>query len=90
MTKPDAPPRAEILDSVLEFAKMHEELLFHCIDELLLDKTDEPVPPGNMLGHIVAIVEEALPKLQRVLVPTRGGPNAALAIDLALSLSPET
>jgi uncharacterized hydrophobic protein (TIGR00271 family) len=29
-------------------------------------------------------------RFQRVLVPTRGGPNAALAIDMALSLSTET
>jgi uncharacterized hydrophobic protein (TIGR00271 family) len=34
-------------------------------------------------------LDESLPRLQRVLVPTRGGPNAAAAIDLALSLSPE-
>ncbi len=34
-------------------------------------------------------LDESLPTLQRVLVPTRGGPNAARAIDLALGLSPE-
>ena len=32
---------------------------------------------------------KASPEIERVLVPAAGGPNAALAIDLALTLSPE-
>jgi uncharacterized hydrophobic protein (TIGR00271 family) len=35
------------------------------------------------------LVSDQLERVERVLVPAAGGPNAGLAIDLALSLSPE-
>ena len=36
------------------------------------------------------LLDEAFEGIERVLLPTHGGPNAALATDLALALSPET
>jgi uncharacterized hydrophobic protein (TIGR00271 family) len=36
------------------------------------------------------LLDDSPEKIERILLPTHGGPNAALATDLALALSPET
>jgi uncharacterized hydrophobic protein (TIGR00271 family) len=36
------------------------------------------------------VLHDTLEGIEQVLIPTRGGPNAALATDLALALSPDT
>jgi uncharacterized hydrophobic protein (TIGR00271 family) len=37
-----------------------------------------------------ASLDGEAPELQKILIPTRGGPNAALATDIALDLSPDS
>ena len=63
----------------------------------LLGRTLDPVVQHSPCDVVVVRAESAKgdlgeesAKLERILVPTHGGPNAALAIDLALGFSPTT
>ncbi|MGD8464126.1 MAG: DUF389 domain-containing protein [Anaerolineae bacterium] len=90
-------PATEILDAARE---THADLILlgwrgdRGRDRYLLGRTLDPVVQYTPCDVVVVRAEstkgdlgEESAKLERVLVPTHGGPNAALAIELALDFS---